>query len=125
MAVIADLDLLTDTTKIQRILEILCDDETVLLGLLKRVDEIAKAIRLLPPTISEQEAVDELKKFADQKYDWKDGDDKTLRSELNSLSRSLNGMRGVKDGGLRQLPEHIRDPLERLLGDLECHGGLA
>ena len=124
VAVIADLDLLTDTTKIQRILEILCDDETVLLGFLKRVDEIAKAIRLLPPTISEQEAVDELKKFADQKYDWKDGDDKTLRSELNSLSRSLNGMRGVKDGGLRQLPEHIRDPLERLLGDLECHGVL-
>ncbi len=124
VAVIADLDLLIDTAKIKRILEILCDDATIVLGLLKEIDEIAKEIRLLPPTISEQQAVDKLKNFAGQEYDWKDGDDKTLRLKLNSLSNSLNGMRGVKDGGLRQLPKHIRDPLECLLGDLECHGVL-
>ncbi len=124
VAVIADLDLLTDTAKIKRILEILCDDATIVLGLLKRIDEIAKEIRLLPPTISEQQAVDKLKNLVGQEYDWKDGDDKTLRLKLNSLSNSLNGMRGVKDGGLRQLPKHIRDPLECLLGDLECHGVL-
>lgn len=122
VAVIADLDLLTDTEKIKRILEILCDDKTILLGLLKRIDVIAKAIRLLPPTISEQQAVDKLKTFAGQEYDWKDGNDKKLRLELNALSNSLNGMRAVKDGGLRKLPSQIRDPLERLLTDLESHG---
>jgi len=122
VAVVADLDLITDTEKIKRILEILCDDVTILSSLLKRIREIAEVIRLLPPTISEQHAVDTLKKFAGQDYDWKKGDDKTLRLELNNLSNSLNGMRGVKDGGLRQLPKEIRDPLECLLRDLECHG---
>ena len=124
VAVIADLDLLTDTAKIKRILETLCDDATIVLGLLKRINEIAKAIRLLPPTISEQQTVGKLKKLAGKKYNWKDGNDKTLRLELNSLSNALNGMRGVKDGGLRQLPKHIRDPLECLLEDLESHGVL-
>lgn len=124
VAVIADLDLLTDKEKIKRILEILCDDEAIRLGLLERINEIAKAIRLLPPTISEQKAVAELKKIAAQEYDWKDGDDKTLRLKLNHLSNSLNGMRGMKDGGLRQLPEHIGDPLKRLLEDLATHGVL-
>lgn len=122
VAVIADLDLITDIAKIERILKILCDDATIVSGLLKRIHEIAKAIRLLPPTISERQAVARLKEFAGQKYDWNDGNDKTLRLGLNSLGNSLNGMRDVKNGGLRKLRKDIRDPLESLLQDLKCHG---
>jgi predicted ATP-dependent endonuclease of OLD family len=124
VAVIADLDLITDTAKIKRILGFMCDDTTIVSRLLTRIGKIAEAIRLLPPTISEQQAVDKLKTFAGQEYDWNNGDDKSLRSELNTLSNSLNGMRGVKDGGLRRLPDYIRAPLKRLLRDLECHGVL-
>ena len=62
------------------------------------------------------------KKFAGQEYAWSEGDDTKLRSELNALSKSLNGMRDVKDGGLRKLPEEIRNPLASLVDDLECHG---
>jgi predicted ATPase len=122
VAVIADLDVVTDTEKIKRVLDSLCEDATVVTGLMQRIHEIAKAIRLLPPTLSEDQTVDKLKRLAGQKYDWEKGNDKVLRSELNSLSNSLNGMRGVKDGGLRVLPDQIRGPLERLLRDLEGHG---
>ncbi len=122
VAVMADLDLVTDKPKIKRILKSLIDDATIVPGLLKRIDEIAEAIRLLPPTISEQQAGDELNELATKDHDWTKGSDRELRSKLNSLSNSLNGMRGVKDGGLRELPKHIRDPLENILADLEVHG---
>jgi hypothetical protein len=122
VAVIADLDLITDTTKIEQILDILCGDPTIVTELLQRIHKIAKAIRLLPPTISEEDAIAKLKLFAGQTYNWDGGDDKALRSELNDLSNSLNGMRDFKDGGLRNLPAEIRDPLKILLDDLERLG---
>ncbi len=122
VAIIADLDVLVDKEKIKRILKSLCDDTQVVDGYIKRINEISEQIRLLPPTISEQETVAKLKELADQNYDWSEGNDKTLRPELNSLSNSLNGMRALKDGGILSLPKHIKDPLEKLLVELQNHG---
>jgi hypothetical protein len=122
VAVIADLDLLFDKDKIEQILDILCDNAIGRSSLIEGIRDIGEKIRLLPPSISEEQAVDKLRECSERKYVWKDGDDKTLRAELNSLSNSLNGMRGVKDGGLRQLPERFQIPLEHLLRELERYG---
>lgn len=122
VSVITDLDVVTDTNKVGKILESLCDDDTTVKSLLEKVVEIAEKIRQLPPTIREDEVRNAFIDLASQEFDWTEGDDRRVRDTLSTLSNSLNGMRKLKSGGIRKLPSEVAAPLETLVSKLAVQG---
>ena len=122
VAVIADLDVLTDAPKIKRILDALCDDHSVVGALVETVRGVAEALAVLPPTVSEGEAVKTLRELSAQELDWTKGDDRSLHAELSSLRSSLNGMRRLKSGGVTRLPRELAESVSSVLRSLAVHG---
>lgn len=122
VAIIADLDVITDTVKIRQVLNNICDDQQIIDGFMNRVEPIAEKIRLLPPTITEGEVSKKLEDLSTQKYDWKNNDDIKLRDTLSEIRSSLNGMSKLKSGGVEELPEEISTPLFKLIKDLRTVG---
>jgi len=122
VAVITDLDVVTDVDKVRRILEKLCDSSTTVDLLMNDVVTVADAIRKLPPTVSEDEASNQLRDLLSKKLDWSAGDDRALRRSLSALGNSLNGMRRVKTGGIPMLPPEIATPLRAIVEKLAAHG---
>ncbi len=115
VAVIADLDLITDLGKIKVILQSLIDDAEIVDELVSTGHELADKLQKLPPTISEADLHDRLKELVQENFIWVQGDDHKLRRELSGLSNKLNGMRGLKGGGLSVLPLDVSKPLLELL----------
>lgn len=107
VAVIADLDLVTDLDKTRLILKNLCYDEQRVIRLLEDAREIAEALRQLPPTVSVKEVKDKLTEIVGAEMDWAAGDDRNIRTTLSRINSELNGMRGLKSGGVDALPEEI------------------
>ena len=122
VAVIADLDVVTDVDKVRRILEKLCDSSATVDLLMNDVVTVADAIQKLPPTVSENEASNQLRDLSSKKLDWSAGDDRALRDGLSALGNSLNGMRRVKTGGIPVLPPEISTPLRAIVEKLAAHG---
>ena len=122
VAVVADLDVLTDGDKMQRILEQLSDDPAAVLQVMQEVRAVAEEIRALPPTIDEAAARATLSELADREYDWAKGDDDSLRRELSALRGALNGMRKLKAGGVSELPAELSRRVASLVAELTTHG---
>jgi hypothetical protein len=122
VAVIADLDAITDTDKVRRILEKLCDDSAKVDNLVSEVDTVAQAVKKLPPTISVEDARRELADLNSNELDWSDGGDLALRERLSALSHSLNGMRRIKAGGISQLPQDVATPMQAVVRKLASQG---
>ncbi len=122
VAVVADLDVITDIDKMKQILNNICTDASRASELLAKVTRIAEPVRRLPPSISEEQASSELREIALQAFDWTRGDDRLLREKLSELNTALNGMRKLKSGGLRALPNEIAKPLQELLSELKTVG---
>lgn len=116
VCVIADLDVLTDVPKIRQILHSLAVDSESLTELMIEVESIAEELGRLPPTIAEHDAKQRLAALAAAKYDWRTGDDKTLRTEVSKLRAELDGMRRLKSGGVSALPDAIRARVESVVG---------
>lgn len=115
VSVIADLDVITDTVKVNQILDSICDDKSFVSDLMEKVEHISKEIRLLPPTISEEKTLEELNILASQEYDWSNNDNASLIGSLSTLRSSLNGMDKLKSGGVSQLPQEISNSLEEII----------
>lgn len=122
VAIIADLDLITDIEKIKLILQILCDEAGRVDEFLREAREIAEALQKLPPTISVDVVRTDLKEIAEQELNWSKGDDRKLRSSLSRINSELNGMRGLKRGGVDALPVDIAEPLKNLIEELRIVG---
>lgn len=122
VAVIADLDLVTDVGKLRRILTSLCDNNATVDALMDDLVEVAATIRKLPPTVSEEETRNQLLGFSSKEFDWSAGDDRTLRHSLSALGNSLDGMRRVRGGGIRELPPEVSVPLQALVDKLMEQG---
>lgn len=115
VAIIADLDLVTDLQKTKAVLESLCDDTELVESLRGEGRKIAEQLRKLPPTMTEREVREKLSELASKDFDWSNGDDRGVRRELARISNALNSMRGLKGGGLAYLPKEISKPLGELL----------
>ena len=115
VSVIADLDVVIDIEKLRLILNSLCDNNSIVQPLLEEITNVAEAIRKLPPTISESELSEELRKLASMEFDWNNGDDRTLKDTFSRLSSSLNGMRKLKRGGIHVLPSEVAGTLGGLI----------
>jgi hypothetical protein len=122
VAVIADLDVIADPNKVRQVLTALCGDGEVVERLSKRAESIAQVIAALPPTLSEEQAKGRLAQLAERALRWRDGDDKKLATDLAELRSDLNGMRGLKRGGIAALPAPLSQEVGELTRDLASRG---
>lgn len=122
VAVIADLDLITDIEKTRLILQSLCDDSVRVEAILQEAREISDTLRKLPPTISADDVRAHLREIIESDLNWSEGHDRKLRSSLSQINAELNGMRGLKRGGVVALPSEVAEPLDRHLGELRKVG---
>jgi|GEM_PF-2006256 hypothetical protein len=115
VAIIADLDLITDVEKLKVVLKSLSEDHGQIVTLIESARRVSKALQELPPTITEEQIRATLAELSSKELDWSNGDDRDLRRSLTALSNRLNGMRGLKRGGINALPEEISEHLRSLL----------
>ncbi|HTN94376.1 MAG TPA: AAA family ATPase [Gallionella sp.] len=122
VAVIADLDLVTDIEKTRLILRSLCDDSSQVEAILKEARSISDTLQKLPPTISAEDVRDRLQKIIGRDLNWSEGHDRELRSLLSHINMELNGMRGLKQGGVAALPREVSEQLINHLAELQKVG---
>lgn len=122
IAIIADLDMLTDLDRVRRALTEVSDQQDVIDGLVSRARSIMKQIQEIPPTISPDEVLVEIESIKSERRDWEKRDDALVRKRLLELSQKLNRMRGLKHGGIDSFDEPLKGELESLIDDLQDHG---
>lgn len=121
VAVIADLDLITDPARLQGILRVMATIEESN-ELVSKARMVMDGIRNLPPTIDPSDAKKRLETLCEVGVSWENEADIELRRELNRLARELDRMRKIKRGGVATFPDHIAVPLNELLSSLKHHG---
>lgn len=120
VAVVADLDILSDTDHLERVLQSLGASNASQLS-----DEARRVIGLvkqLPPTISEADVRTQILEAIPTTLDWAQEHDATLRTRLQQLARRLDRMRRLKTATSEPLPEYIREPLQALIEGLRLNG---
>jgi ABC-type cobalamin/Fe3+-siderophores transport system ATPase subunit len=122
VAVITDLDVLADSTKVRQILSGLCHDEEVTKRLSTLATGVAESLAALPPTLSEEDTKERLQRLARDSYQWKNGDDKNLVMSIADLRSELNGMRALKRGGIAALPLGLSQTADELVRELAQFG---
>ncbi len=122
VAIIADLDVITDTLKMEQMLTNICDKDTIVSELMNEVESVAKEVRKLPPMISEVQALGELNTLASGEYSWAKRDDISLRNSLSTLRSSLDGMSALKSGGISKLPRELAKRLGEIVKKLRIMG---
>jgi hypothetical protein len=121
VAVIADLDILTDLEKMKSILEVMGDGATAK-DLLENVRKIADAIRLQPPTISPAELMSELAQITVNHDIWVNEADVEVRRKLRTLSERVDRMRRLKNGGVARFVPPLSTEIENLIANLKDIG---
>jgi hypothetical protein len=122
-AIIADLDLLLDKDKLERILQI-TGDSRLSAELMEKCRMITNAIRSLPPTILAQEVSISLRSIAASEMEWKNDDDIRVKSELGKLTQKIDRMRRLKNGGVEAFHDQpsIRDDLRYVIARCKTFG---
>lgn len=115
VAIVADLDLITDVEKLKVVLKSISQDADRTDSLVNDARRLAKALQELPPTVTEEEVREALVDLSTKQLDWTKGNDRDVRRSLSDLSNRLNGMRGLKRGGINALPPHVSEPLRSLV----------
>jgi hypothetical protein len=110
VAVIADLDLITDLDKLGRILAISCEAQQAT-KIMAKCREVAQQIKAIPPRITPDKVRERLRELADGPIDWtpkpdEQDDDVKMRRALNSLARAVDRVHQLKAGGIEGLNEH-------------------
>jgi hypothetical protein len=118
VAVLADLDVITDAEKLSRVLKELVEDQTQADALEKRALVLAEELRKLPPTLSPDDANTSLSEILGMSKDWEAGDDSLVRRRIVRLAQDLDRMRRLKRGGLRALAGSLSSDLARLVTEL-------
>lgn len=122
IAVIADLDMLVDGDRMSRVLAKLVDDPRVSTDLLQSCNQIAEAVRSLPPTISPADVAENLSSISASSMDWNQRDDIELRRRLSKLANDIDRMRRLKRGGIAAYSGQLGDKMKVLLEQLRNHG---
>lgn len=121
VAVVADLDVITDPEKLKRILEVMADEARAK-ALVAQARKVADAIRTQPPTISPTEVKQSLAAIAPEGDDWREEADIKVRRELNRLAEQVDRMRQLKRGGIAGLPDSVAQDATSLLVELSSEG---
>ena len=121
VAVIADLDLITDPNLLAAVLKALGGDDEVD-DLAGRATEIMAAVMSDPASLTLAAVREALSTILPNGTQWNGEQDITVRRELSRLSRKLDRMRKLKVGGVRRVAERIAGPLSELLTRTKKHG---
>jgi hypothetical protein len=122
IAVIADLDVLVNSERIEKVLSRLISDSTVRAELLSRCSEVASMIRALPPSLEPFEVVERLKALAAATMDWNANDDLLLRRNISRLANDIDRMHRLKNGGINAYDGSLKAALVGLVSALASHG---
>ncbi len=122
VAVIADLDILTDPGRVRSILSALAEETAEVTSLTDEVEALGADLSRLPPTITEVDASAALERLATRELKWDSGDDAELVNELSDLRSALNGMRRIKGEGLLGLKDDLAKRAETIVDSLAEHG---
>lgn len=122
IAVIADLDVLVNLDRMDKVLAQLVDDPSERASLHARCADLGERIRALPPTMSPAELAASLTQLAASSMDWTSRDDVRLRREINSLANSIDRMRRLKSGGVVAYEGNLREDIRTIVADLSTHG---
>jgi len=122
IAVIADLDIIVDGERISRVLAKLVDDSMVSDALIQSCNEVAEAVRSLPPKITPAEVAKELLSIGEGSMDWNQQDDVELRRRLGRLGNDIDRMRRLKRGGIAAYSGELHDKLSVVVEQLRNHG---
>jgi hypothetical protein len=117
VAVIADLDLLTDPDRVRSIASELTTEDRAL-SIAEAASNVAAAIKKMPPTIAPEEARRRLQESSMLQMNWANSDDVRLRALLSELGHDLDRMSRLKRGGFKGMPDEIAGQARALAGDL-------
>jgi hypothetical protein len=121
VAVIADLDILTDADKLQRVASALRgEDEAARLSGLAAA--VSTQLKNLPPSVTAEEVKAGLTDAAAIDMDWSKGADGQVRSMLQEIALRLDRMKRLKRGGLAVLPPPISESAGKLVAELAAIG---
>ena len=121
MAVLADLDVIVDLDKLDKVLEVLAP-AGARNGLLSEARAIAEAVRKEPPDLPEKEVRRRLEELQSGHWQWDEGDDAMIGRKLKEIANALDRKRKLKRNGLEGLPESVRERGEALVKNLEGIG---
>ena len=121
VAVVADIDLLTDQDKLRQVLERMAPEE--------RIDEtvslayaITQRLRGLPPVLTEETVRENLTQVLKKDIDWNQDGDVEMRGELEKISRDIARSRKLKIVDDTRLPTDLRQDIEQCLEALKEYG---
>jgi hypothetical protein len=118
VAVIADLDAISEPDKLAETLEVLAGDPNLAGPCVALVKKVADQVKSLPPPITEDQAHEELKALAEEgPRNWPRGDDNVLRGKLNKIVKRLKRIGRLKEGGMSAYVDHqtIHENLRALI----------
>jgi hypothetical protein len=122
VAVIADLDVLADPIRLERILTRLVDDEPGIKLIVDRAVEVGRQIKQVPPAVAPQHVRSRLDQVSSCDMDWSKEDDRKICRELRLVANDLDRLKRLKRGGIDALPPPLRDMVRQIVTDLACHG---
>jgi AAA domain, putative AbiEii toxin, Type IV TA system len=118
VAVIADLDIITDPGRLRKVLEMMTTPDLAS-SITDRAKAVMDAIKKLPPTVEIKEVRQKLRGLVPEGTTWQDEQDIVVRKELVRLSQQLDRMRRLKRGGVSALSDVIAEPFRQLLTSLK------
>ena len=121
VAVIADLDVITDDAVFKKIVHPLTDEDSSV-SLVDLARKITCEIMKLTPAVQPEDYKRQLQNILTLGANWENGDDLKIKKCLRELSNRLDRGRKIKNGGINTLPEHIAKSLAELLDALKKIG---
>jgi hypothetical protein len=121
VAVIADLDVITDPSRLRRVLDVMATEDAAR-ALTVKAAAIMDEIKKLPPTVSTAEARKKMNNLSIASEAWDGEADIEMRRELLRLTQQLDRMRRLKRGGIGALPDNVAQPLRDLVVSLKEFG---
>jgi hypothetical protein len=98
VAVIADLDLITDPSALRRVLDVMTTPDLAS-SITNRAKAVMETIKQLPPTVEIEEFRQTLRGLVPEGANWQGEQDIVVRKGLSALSQRLDRMRRLKRGG--------------------------
>ena len=121
VAVIADLDMISDPRRLRKVLDILVPEEAVD-EMINLSELVMQRIKAMPPNVNPVTLRGQLKDLADSDVDWLEGSDIQVRQQLNRIANQLDRLRRLKRGGVGAFPSDISVNLQDLVNKLATHG---
>jgi len=122
VAVIADLDVLIDSSKLRQILESLSENQSMVKGLMIMANEVGTKIRQIVPNLSPSDLKDRLNVIVGTEISWSKEDDVGISKKLRGIANDLDRGRRLKRGGIASFPADLHGTARQLLKELSEHG---